>query len=102
MAKSRASGAGNVDDKIRSLQKNNIIKDVSRLKKGDYVSIGGGGKYPAIYNGYVESIGSKTISLRTQSSMYGEQILRLPKNLYKAHFDSVTAKKLDYLINKKA
>ncbi len=102
MAKSRASGAARtVDDKIRSLQRNNIIKDVSKLKKGDYVSIGGGGNYPVIYNGYVESVGSKTISLRTQSRMYGEQTIRLPKNLYKAHFDSSTAKELDRLINKK-
>lgn len=99
MAKSRSSGA-NLEDRISRLQakkQNNI----STLKTGDYVSIGGGGEYKAIYTGYVESIGKKTISVRTQSRMYGEQILRLPKNLYKAHFDSVTAKKLEHLMNKR-
>ena len=97
MAKSRASGAG-YTQKIADLRSRQI-KDVAKLQVGDYVSMGGKGRYPASYSGYVERIGPKTITVRTKSSMYGEQTIRLPKDQYNKHLDAKMAKELERLIN---
>ena len=82
-------------DETKTLRDASMLKDVSRLAPGDHVSIGGGGKYPTIYNGDVVSVGKKNVKIKTRSQQYGEQVISLPKDLYRAHIPSSAVPKLE-------
>lgn len=73
------------EEAVKTWDLDNIIRDVTQLRKGDYAAIGHTTN-PAIYKGEVVSIGRKNVKLKTQSTMYGEQITTLPISEYKAHY----------------
>ena len=62
------------------------LSDVSKLKVGDFAAFGQSAEYPALYTGEVVSIGRRNVKLKTQSDMYGEQIITLPLDTYKVHY----------------
>jgi hypothetical protein len=82
-------------DEFKRHRASSMVKDVSKLSAGDRVSIGGGGKFPVLYSGDVVSVGRKMVKIKTRSSMYGDQVISLPKDLYKAHFPSSAVPKLE-------
>ena len=63
-----------------------IVRDGSLLRVGDRAAFGQTEEHPALYTGEVVSIGKKNVKLKTQSDMYGEQVLTLPWSDYKAHY----------------
>lgn len=63
-----------------------ISRDGSLLRVGDQGAFGLTKEHPALYVGEVVSIGKKNVKLKTQSQMYGEQVLTLPWSDYKAHY----------------
>lgn len=81
-------------DEFKRHLASSMVKDVSKLSAGDHVSIGGGGKFH-LYSGDVVSVGRKMVKIKTRSSMYGDQVISLPKDLYKAHFPSSAVPKLE-------
>ena len=62
------------------------LSDVSKLKVGDFAAFGQSAEYPALYTGEVVSIGRRNVKLKTQSDMYGEQIITMPLDTYKVHY----------------
>lgn len=82
-----------------------MLTDVSKLKVGDRAAFGQSAEYPALYTGEVVSIGRKNVKLKTQSRMYGEQIITMPLDTYKGHYPAESlaksAKKAEYSLSRK-
>ena len=70
-----------------------MLTDVSKLKVGDRAAFGQSTEYPALYTGEVVSIGRKNVKLKTQSRMYGEQIITMPLDTYKGHYPAESLSK---------
>lgn len=82
-----------------------MLTDVSKLKVGDRAAFGQSTEYPALYTGEVVSIGRRNVKLKTQSRMYGEQIITMPLDTYKGHYPAESlaksAKKAEYSLSRK-
>ena len=82
-----------------------MLTDVSKLKVGDRAAFGQSTEYPALYTGEVISIGRRNVKLKTQSRMYGEQIITMPLDTYKGHYPAESlaksAKKAEYSLSRK-
>ena len=70
----------------KSVETTPALTDVSKLKVGDFAAFGQSAEYPALYTGEVVSVGRKNVKLKTQSRMYGEQIITMPLDTYKVHY----------------
>lgn len=82
-----------------------MLTDVSKLKVGDRAAFGQSTEYPTLYTGEVVSVGRKNVKLKTQSRMYGEQIITMPLDTYKGHYPAESlaksAKKAEYSLSRK-
>ena len=82
-----------------------MLTDVSKLKVGDRAAFGQSTEYPTLYTGEVVSVGRKNVKLKTQSRMYGEQIITMPLDTYKGHYPAESlaksAKKAKYSLSRK-
>ena len=72
-----------------------IQQDVSLLKVGDHAAFGQSKQHPSLYIGEVVSIGPKNVKLKTQSKLYGEQVITLPVSEYRAHYPANSIKLTD-------
>ena len=82
-----------------------MLTDISKLKVGDRAAFGQSTEYPTLYTGEVVSVGRKNVKLKTQSRMYGEQIITMPLDTYKGHYPAESlaksAKKAEYSLSRK-
>lgn len=76
-----------------NLLKEIVVKDDTKIKKGDTVLCGGNRQFPACYQGIVVGEGIRNITVRIESK-HGAFNYKFPREAYVQHFNTEDLKRV--------